>query len=57
MIYLSFLGVRGGRNQLSLLGRYLVAPLILRNVVADHEQRRISSGGAAWTGQLSGLRV
>ena len=39
LIYLSFLGVRGGRSQLSLLGRYLVAPLILRNVVTDHEAK------------------
>jgi putative NADH-flavin reductase len=36
-IYLSFLGVRDGRNQLSFLGKYIVAPLVLRNVVADHE--------------------
>jgi putative NADH-flavin reductase len=36
LVYLSFLGVPEGRRQLSLLGRYLVAPLLLRNVVADH---------------------
>jgi hypothetical protein len=36
-IYLSFLGVRDGRIQLSFLGKYIVAPLLLRNVVADHE--------------------
>ena len=29
LIYLSFLGVRNGRNQLSFLGRYIVA-LVLR---------------------------
>jgi putative NADH-flavin reductase len=39
LIYLSFLGVRDGREQLSLLGRYIVAPLILRNIVADHEAK------------------
>jgi putative NADH-flavin reductase len=37
LVYLSFLGVREGRRQLSLVGRYLVAPTLLRNVVADHE--------------------
>jgi putative NADH-flavin reductase len=36
LVYLSFLGVRDGRSQLSLIGRLLVAPLLLRNVVADH---------------------
>jgi putative NADH-flavin reductase len=36
LVYLSFLGVPEGRHQLSLVGRYLVAPLVLRNVVADH---------------------
>jgi putative NADH-flavin reductase len=38
-VYLSFLGVREGRHQLSLVGRYLVAPVLLRNVVADHEAK------------------
>jgi putative NADH-flavin reductase len=37
LVYLSFLGVHDGRGQLSLLGRYLVAPLLLRKVAADHE--------------------
>jgi putative NADH-flavin reductase len=36
-IYLSFLGVRDGRNQLRFLGQYIIAPLVLRNVAADHE--------------------
>jgi putative NADH-flavin reductase len=36
-IYLSFLGVRDGRNQLSFLGKYIMAPLVLHNVAADHE--------------------
>jgi uncharacterized protein YbjT (DUF2867 family) len=39
LVYLSFLGVRDGRGQLSLLGRYLVAPLLLRKVAADHERK------------------
>ena len=39
LVYLSFLGVREGRRQLSTLGRYLVAPVLLRNVVADHEAK------------------
>jgi putative NADH-flavin reductase len=34
---LSFLGVPAGRRQLSRLGRYLVVPLLLRKVAADHE--------------------
>jgi putative NADH-flavin reductase len=51
LIYLSFLGVRGGREQLSLVGRYVVAPLILRNVVADHEAKEniIARSGLDWT--------
>jgi putative NADH-flavin reductase len=39
LVYLSFLGVREGRWQLSLIGRTVVAPLLLRNVVADHEDK------------------
>jgi putative NADH-flavin reductase len=39
LVYLSFLGVAEGRRQLSTLGRYLVAPLLMRNVVADHEAK------------------
>jgi putative NADH-flavin reductase len=51
LIYLSFLGVRGGREQLNLLGKYLVAPLILRNVVADHEAKEsiITRSSLDWT--------
>jgi putative NADH-flavin reductase len=51
LIYLSFLGVRGGREQLSLLGKYVVAPLILRNVVADHEAKEsiITRSSLDWT--------
>jgi putative NADH-flavin reductase len=39
LVYLSFLGVRDGRRQLSWFGRYVVAPLLLRNVAADHEAK------------------
>ena len=51
MIYLSFLGVSGGREQLSFLGRYVVAPLIMRNVVADHEAKEniIRQSNLDWT--------
>jgi putative NADH-flavin reductase len=51
LIYLSFLGVRNGRNQLSFLGKYIVAPLVLRNVVADHEakERLIKQSRLNWT--------
>jgi putative NADH-flavin reductase len=50
-IYLSFLGVHDGRDQLSLLGRYIVAPLVMRNVVADHEakERLIKQSRLNWT--------
>jgi uncharacterized protein YbjT (DUF2867 family) len=37
LVYLSFLGVRDGRGQLSPLGRYVMAPVLLRKVAADHE--------------------
>jgi putative NADH-flavin reductase len=37
LVYLSFLGVRAGRRQLSLLGKNVVAPLLLGKVAADHE--------------------
>jgi putative NADH-flavin reductase len=51
LIYLSFLGVRDGRNQLSFLGKHIVAPLALRNVVADHEvkERLIKQSRLKWT--------
>jgi putative NADH-flavin reductase len=39
LVYLSFLGVRDGRSQLSPLGKYVVAPLILRKVAADHADK------------------
>jgi uncharacterized protein YbjT (DUF2867 family) len=39
LVYLSFLGVHHGRRQLSPLGRYVVAPLLMRKVAADHERK------------------
>ena len=39
LIYLSFLGVPDGRSQLTSLFRYVIAPLLLRNEVADHEAK------------------
>lgn len=39
LVYLSFLGVHHGRRQLSPLGKYVVAPLLLRKVAADHERK------------------
>lgn len=39
LVYLSFLGVHEGRTQLSALGRWVIAPLLMRNVVADHEAK------------------
>ena len=36
LVYLSFLGVPAGRHQLNALGRYVMAPIVLRNVAADH---------------------
>ena len=49
-IYLSFLGVRDGRNQLSFFGKDIVAPLVLRNVVAHHEvkERLIKQSRLHW---------
>jgi putative NADH-flavin reductase len=50
LVYLSFLGVREGRRQLSAIGRFVVAPVILRNVVADHEEKEriIRRSGLEW---------
>jgi putative NADH-flavin reductase len=50
LVYLSFLGVRDGRGQLSTIGRFVVAPLLLRNVVADHEAKEaiIRRSGLDW---------
>src|SRR5262245_32584310 len=39
VVYLSFLGVKDGREQLSAFGKFIVAPILLRKVVADHEAK------------------
>lgn len=36
LVYLSMLGVGDSRRQLGWLDRYVIVPLLLRNVVADH---------------------
>jgi putative NADH-flavin reductase len=50
LVYLSFLGVPEGRHQLSLVGRYVVAPLLLRHVVSDHaaKERIIRGSSLEW---------
>jgi NAD(P)H-binding len=50
LVYLSFLGVHEGRRQLSRLGRWIVAPILMRNVVADHEakERIIRASSLDW---------
>jgi putative NADH-flavin reductase len=51
LVYLSFLGVPAGRHQLSAVGRYVVAPLVMRNVVADHvaKEQIIERSQLDWT--------
>jgi putative NADH-flavin reductase len=51
LVYLSFLGVPAGRHQLSVLGRYVVAPIVMRNVVADHVEKEqiIERSQLDWT--------
>src|SRR5438132_5779329 len=50
-IYLSALTVRAVRDQLNFLGRYVIAPIVLRNVAADHEanERIIEQSRLDWT--------
>jgi putative NADH-flavin reductase len=51
LIYLSFLGVPAGRHQLSVLGRRVVAPILLRNVAKDHTEKEeiVRRSGLDWT--------
>lgn len=51
LIYLSFLGVPAGRHQLSVLGRRVVAPILLRNVAKDHAEKEeiVRRSGIDWT--------
>lgn len=39
LVYLSFLGVPGGQHQWSWLGRYILNPLLLRIIAADHKKK------------------
>lgn len=50
-VCLSFLGVSEGRHRLSVLGRYVVAPILLRHVAADHVEKEqiIRDSGLGWT--------
>jgi putative NADH-flavin reductase len=50
LIYLSFLGVGEGREQLGGLLRYL-APVLLRNEIADHQAKEtiVRNSGLDWT--------
>jgi uncharacterized protein YbjT (DUF2867 family) len=50
LVSVSFLGVHHGRGQLSPLGRYVVAPLLLRKVAADHARKEaiIQQSGLEW---------
>lgn len=38
-VYLSMLGVGGSGKQLGFVDRYVVVPLLLRNVVSDHARK------------------
>lgn len=51
LVYLSVLGVGESRQQLSLFVRYIVVPLILSKVVADHEAKEniIKQSDLDWT--------
>jgi putative NADH-flavin reductase len=51
LIYLSFLGVRDSRRQLGPLLGGIIAPLVLRHEVADHETKEglITQSGLDWT--------
>jgi putative NADH-flavin reductase len=51
LIYLSFLGVKAGKHQLSWIGREIVSRFILHNVVADHEAKEAIIIGSTldWT--------
>lgn len=39
LVYESALGVGNSKDQVSFLVRYLVIPLVLKNAIADHEQK------------------
>ncbi len=54
LVYVSSMGVRESRRQLSWLGRFIIAPLLLRSALADHEERRMPLPAATWSGPSSG---
>lgn len=49
-VYLSMLGVGGSGKQLGFLGRYIVLPILLRNVMRDHarEEELIKRSTLDW---------
>lgn len=51
LVYVSSMGVRESRRQLSWLGRFIIAPLLLRSALVDHEEREdaITSSDLEWT--------
>lgn len=51
LVYLSMLGAGGSGWQMRFLDRYIVVPLLLHNVVAEHEQKEmlIQQSGLDWT--------
>ena len=50
LVYLSMLGVDGSGKQLGWVDRYIVLPLLLRNVLADHaaKERLIKQSALDW---------
>ena len=51
LIYQSYLGVRDSRDQLGFVGQRVIAPFLLRNPVADHEEKEalITHSRLDWT--------
>lgn len=51
LIYVSSMGVGESRQQLGFLGRHVVAPLLLRNALADHGENEasITTSDLDWT--------
>jgi putative NADH-flavin reductase len=51
LVYLSTLGVPAGRHQYSFFPRYVMAPTLLRGLIAEHDikERIIRASGLDWT--------
>jgi hypothetical protein len=51
LVYLSTLGVPGGRHQYSFFQRYVMAPTLLRGLIGEHDlkERIIRTSGLDWT--------